>query len=421
MHNLLLPMMSILFFSATASAEAIFIKDKHDCQLMAAAADETLTYDWNGKCTSGYAEGPGVLLINRQDKPAEKEKVTFRKGMREGHSVTDYLDAGLILRSDTEYAHGQRHGKSVTHLSSGDVLEQNYVDGVNTKHFILTGKDGSRIEGDEVSEGNVTGKQRYANGDEYEGAMTYGTRNGLGKFTRKSGQPQVGEFILDEFVDVKDEAVNDLMPATFGLALGMTKKQVEALAGTLEEDPGSSFRNAYGVNRFPNEKIAVSNMTIGKRTVYFDEDGKLWRIWAEILLKENTYFGGAEVMQAYGTIKRWQSLRNVPVKSLLTFPHYHEGLSSCRDAAEWEKDNPESYNMAQQLAPDMAHSQRVIFDIGCGAIKPWLSVYMSKDGKERYTFSIRYGNLIATPLAYSAAISAEEEMGKKMWKTAQKK
>lgn len=126
-------------------------------------------------------------------------------------------------------------------------------------------------------------------------------------------------------------------------------------------------------------------------------------------------------MQAYGTFKKWLSQKNDPVKSVEAYPHYQEDVSFCNGIDDWKKDNPESFDMAQQMAPAMAHSQRVIFDIGCGAIKHWKSEYLSKDGKERALIAIRYGNLYATPLAYTVAIPAEEEMSKKMWKTAEKK
>lgn len=201
----------------------------------------------------------------------------------------------------------------------------------------------------------------------------------------------------------------------------MTKTQVEALTGTMTESTSSMFLNAYEATHFPNEKFSVPNMTLGNRTVYFDEGGKLWRIWAEILLKEDTNFGGGEVMQAYGSFKKWLVQQNTLIKTDEPYPHYQEDIFSCNGYAEWKKDNPASFAMAQQMAPVMAHSQRVIFDIGCGAIEPWTSYYLSKDGKERYTVTIRYGNLYATPLTYTVAIPEEKEMSKKMWKTAEKK
>lgn len=206
---------------------------------------------------------------------------------------------------------------------------------------------------------------------------------------------------------------DDLLHAKFGLEFGMTKAQVQALTDAMTESASSAFRNAYEVAHFPNEKINAPDMTLGKRTVYFDEDGKLWRVWAELLLKENTYFGGGEVMQAYGTIKKWLSLQNDSYKSVQPEPHVQQDISSCRDAADWEKEDPESYNMAREFAPKMAYEQRVIFDIGCGAMPPWQGGYLSRNGKERYGINIRYGNLYATPLAYSAAVGNEHEMTKK--------
>ncbi len=410
---LLIPMLS---WAEDAPIET-YTKDKQGCHLKQMPEfGPAKTLKWKGKCTSGYPDGPGTLTKYRDERLVETETVTFKNKLREGAAKTVFSDDGSVLWVEAAFAHGKLNGKMAAHLANGDVLELQFVDGNDSGHAKLTSKNGDLFEGEALGGGHLKGKWTYAKGGAYEGEKYQGAMSGQGVLTLNDGSKQAGEFILDEFVDIKDETAAKLMPARFGLKFGMTHKEVLAVVGGMMESPNSQFRNSYDVAKFPDEKFATPNLKVGLRTVYFDDDGKLWRVWAQILLNEDSYFGGGEVVQAYGSIRRYLALNNDLAKTGETYPHYGGGVAACRDVEGWKNENPESFKMAEQTAPNMARSQRVIFDIGCGAIAPWERVYNSRDGKERYYVGIRYGNLYATPVVYTAAIADEDAMRKKMAK-----
>ena len=394
-----------------------YTEDKQGChRQQVPEVGPVTTFSWEGKCKADYPDGHGTLSKFRDKTLLQTEMVTFNNKLREGASKTVFFDGGVMLWDEALYEHGKLNGKMVAHLANGDVLELQFTDGSDSGHARLTSRNGDLFEGESLGGGRLKGKWTYAEGGSYVGEQYGGAKNGQGVFTRKDGSRQEGEFILDEFVDIKDETAAKLMPARFGLQFGMTRKQVEALVGKMKESRTSQFRNSYDVEKFPDEKFAAPNLKVGLRNVYFDDNGRLWRVWAQILLSEDSYFGGAEVMQAYGSVRRFLALNDNLSKTAEPYPYYGDGIDSCRDVEDWEKENPKSFEMARETAPHMTRSQRVIFDIGCGAMAPWERVYTSRDGKESYYVGIRYGNLYATPVVYTAATADEEAMRKKMAK-----
>ncbi len=407
-------------FAADGTTAAAFTEDKQGCHRETRDENGAWIFQWQGRCKNGYPDGPGVMTsMPGSADPGlvtEKERVTYHERLREGPATVEYQNNKVILRSEFNYLHGSLDGKAVMYYTNGDKAELQFDKGKNTHRGRVISKNGNLFEGELLDEGRAKGKWTYANGDVYEGEKLFDAMHGQGVYTSKDGERQAGEFLLNEFVDIKDETAAKLMPGWFGLKLGMTRKQVEARVGKMKVSANSSYRNAFDVEKFPDEKFAIPNMKIILRTVYFDEHGKLWRVWAKIQMNEKDFFGGADAMQAYGAIRRYLTLNSKRLKSYEPYPFFNQGISACGNTKEWERDYPKSYEKAQLAAPLMTRAQRVVFDIGCGALPFWQSVFVSRDGKENYYLGMRDGSLYGTPVIYTAARSDENEMRRKMAK-----
>jgi hypothetical protein len=190
----------------------------------------------------------------------------------------------------------------------------------------------------------------------------------------------------------------------FGLTLGMSKEAVQEKVGILVPSPDSNLNGAFRVKVLPDENLGVPKpWLIDERTVYFDEEGKLWRIWVRIILQENTLFGASEALPFFSPMNDKLSLDATTVKAKVTKPHDGDEVSVCPEHEAWKVNNPEGFELAEAVAPRLSAAARVVFDIGCGAIPPWWIEYADKNPQYRHYLGIRDGNLYATPVIYAIA------------------
>ncbi len=407
-------------YAADRTTEAAFTEDKQGCHRETQGEDGAWIFQWKGTCKNGYPDGPGVMTsmpgAGDPGRVTEKESVTYHDRMREGPAVVEYQNNQVMLRSEFNYLHGSLDGKAVVYYTNGDKAELRFEKGKNTHHGKVISKNGDLFEGELLDEGRAKGKWTYANGDVYEGEKLFDAMHGQGVYTSKDGDKQAGEFIMNQFLDVKDETAARLMPGWFGLKLGMTRKQVEARVGKMKVSARSSYRNAFDVEKFPDEKFAIPSVTIIQRTVYFDEHGKLWRIWVKFAPNDKEFFGGDDAMRVYGAIRRYLTLNSTFLRSYEPYPFFNQGIANCSNTREWERDYFKSYERAELAAPLLTRAQRVVFDIGCGALPFWQSTFISRDGKEAYFVGMRDGTLYTTPVVYTAARADETAMQRKMAK-----
>lgn len=188
----------------------------------------------------------------------------------------------------------------------------------------------------------------------------------------------------------------------FGLSFGMSRQAVQKKVGKLAPSLDSKFQNAFDVKRLPNEKLGVPKpWFISQRTVYFDEQGKLWRIWVRVILQKDTLFGSSNVFHFFIPMNMKLAKNAISFEGNAQPPNFKAEATACPDSEAWQEQNPESFALAQIIAPQLSREARVVFDIGCGAIKSWSAEYREKNPLYLHYLSIQDGNLYATPVVYA--------------------
>lgn len=120
------------------------------------------TIFWNGSCSNGLAQGPGVLQWLVNGEPTERYEGEFSGGMPNGHAVYT--------------------------APNGDRYEGEWRDDQKNGRGIFTWANGTRYDGYwRDNNRNGSGIATWANGDRYEGEWRNGRPDGMGTKTTSNG------------------------------------------------------------------------------------------------------------------------------------------------------------------------------------------------------------------------------------------
>lgn len=183
----------------------------------------------------------------------------------------------------------------------------------------------------------------------------------------------------------------------FGLVFGQSKEEVAVLAGQLTENKNSQLRNAYSVDRLPNENLGIPvPYVIAARHVYFDDAGHLWRVRVKIGPSPMTSFTPDDAFAAYFWLKNILEKDKGFVESIEQAPYVNQKLQACSLGKRWAVAEPAAYAAAEAKAPSLSFTQRTVFDIACHAIPKWESKFTSH--RVDYTLLIGFGKFYETPV-----------------------
>jgi hypothetical protein len=148
---------------------------------------------WSGACKDGYAEGKGVLAWRVSGEGKRKLQATLARGEISGEGTLDYAGGQYI----GSFRQGMPHGSGYfAYAKSGDQYEGGVVDGVREGTGVMVAVDGSTYEGQwKAGKRHGRGKAKFKLGGSYEGDWHEGRMHGKGTIVYGgSGRTYTGEF-----------------------------------------------------------------------------------------------------------------------------------------------------------------------------------------------------------------------------------
>lgn len=206
-----------------------------------------------------------------------------------------------------------------------------------------------------------------------------------------------------------------------GLRMGMTRAEVESTTGPLEPDDSSFLRNAFIARRLPGESTNPL-FSFAERNVYFDDEGRLWRVRIRIHGADGALFTPDAAMAFYRSLSARLEKAHQLVNSREPQPLPKPG-GDCEAPpapAKPEGAKPESTGRsepaAKQNAKDKARSSKaatarktavpaknaapaVIRQIACGVLTAWSRTFVAS-GEVAHDVALRDGTLTASPVIY---------------------
>ena len=201
-----------------------------------------------------------------------------------------------------------------------------------------------------------------------------------------------------------------------GLRMGMTRAEVESATGPLEPDEASFLRNAFIAKRLPGE-LANPLFSFAERNVYFDDEGRLWRVRIRIHQADGALFMPDAAMDFYRSLsarlEKAHELVNSREPQALPKPGGDceippstakpEGAKRSEPAAKKNaKDKARSSNTAaakKAATPARSIAPAVVRQIACGVLTAWSRTFVASGGVA-HDVALRDGTLTASPVIY---------------------
>ncbi len=199
-----------------------------------------------------------------------------------------------------------------------------------------------------------------------------------------------------------------------GLRMGMTRAEVEAATGPLEPDEGSFLRNAFTAQRLPGETTNPL-FSFAERNVYFDDEGRLWRIRLRIHNAEGALFAPDAAMAFYRSLSTRLETAHRLVNSREPQPLQKPGgdcelpaaaakEDSARRSAETKKNGKRQAKAPaaatrKAAAPPRNAAPAVVRQIACGVLTSWSRTFVAGGGVA-HDVALRDGTLTASPVIY---------------------
>ncbi|MBE9609265.1 hypothetical protein [Chitinilyticum piscinae] len=183
-----------------------------------------------------------------------------------------------------------------------------------------------------------------------------------------------------------------LAESYLGLNFGMSKKQVEALYGTLQPSATSSYRNAYSLplnTPLTGLPKAFESRKASEINVYFDQAGKLWSIYVQT---ENAPSQSmlAEHRQIIAAYQQQHPVQEnvavdpaVPLISLRDC-HYLQGISQGELQREFGKQKVQAF---QKRLKTLNADERQSWGSLCGNLN-YIRTLLGEPGKVQTIFSV---------------------------------
>jgi len=153
------------------------------------AIAKTVTVNWTGACSDGYADGKGVLTWSNGNRYEGELLVGTING-----KGTFYWANGDWYQG--EFKKGRREGMGVQHFACSGSYRGQFHNGVMDGVGVLDLADGNHYEGrfhDGLMEG--LGVRSFADGSRYEGEFRRNQQEGLGALVLKNNAHYEGEFM----------------------------------------------------------------------------------------------------------------------------------------------------------------------------------------------------------------------------------
>jgi hypothetical protein len=163
---------------------------------------------WSGACKDGYADGKGVLGWRISGEGKRKLDATLVRGEISGEATLTY-EGGQYIGS---FRQGMPHGSGYfAYAKSGDQYEGSVVDGVREGAGTMVAVDGSSYEGQwKAGKRHGRGKATFKLGGSYEGDWHEGRMHGKGSMVYGgSGRTYTGEFRDNRAVDAVPAPLDD--------------------------------------------------------------------------------------------------------------------------------------------------------------------------------------------------------------------
>ena len=201
-----------------------------------------------------------------------------------------------------------------------------------------------------------------------------------------------------------------------GLRMGMTRAEVESATGPLAPDDASFLRNAFIAARLPGES-ANPLFSFAERNVYFDDEGRLWRVRIRIHHADGALFPPDAAMAFYRSLsarleKAHQLVNSREPQALPKpggdcevppSPARPEGAKRSEPAARKNaKDKAKSSGTAtakKATAPARSIAPAVVRQIACGVLTAWSRTFVAS-GAVAHDVALRDGTLTASPVIY---------------------
>ena len=200
-----------------------------------------------------------------------------------------------------------------------------------------------------------------------------------------------------------------------GLRMGMTRAEVEAVTGPLEPDDTSFLRNAFTAQRLPGE-TANPLFSFAERNVYFDDEGRLWRIRLRIHNAEGALFAPDAAMGFYRSLSTRLETAHRLVNSREPQPMQRPGgdcelpAAAAKDDGAKRSESAVKKNGKRQAkapaaatrkaaAPPRNAAPAVVRQIACGVLTTWSRTFVASGGVA-HDVALRDGTLTASPVIY---------------------
>ena len=215
--------------------------------------------------------------------------------------------------------------------------------------------------------------------------------------------------------------MNALAQDAAGLRMGMTRAEVESATGPLEPDDTSFLRNAFTAQRLPGE-TANPLFSFAERSVYFADEGRLWRVHIRIHDADGALFPPDAAMAFYHSLsarlEKAHQLVNSREPQPLPKPGGDceappaaakpEGTKSeaAKRSEPAAKKNAKGKTKAtsaattkKAAAPAKIAAPAVIRQIACGVLTAWSRTFVAS-GEVAHDVALRDGTLTASPVIY---------------------